>query len=106
MLHSKTLHNAWSLLLDSQSSCDVFLVVLGLVPCLRWKMGTKMGRSQSHVRLVGRFSRARTTSLAMFRRSSVVSWSDSPRNQAVSKNVEAVHGGLTGSSSDLERHAG
>ena len=61
--HSKTL------LLEAQSSFVVLLVVLGLVRCLRWKMGTKLGRSQSHVRLVGRFSRARTvgTSLMMSR---------------------------------------
>ena len=39
---------AWSLLLDTQSSCVVLLVVLGLVRCLRWKMGTKLGRSQLH----------------------------------------------------------
>ena len=58
--HSKTLYNAWSLLLEAQSSCVVLLVVLGLVRCLRWKMGTKLGRSQPHVRPVGRFSRART----------------------------------------------
>ena len=75
-----------------------------LVRCLRWKMGTKLGRSQLHVRPVGGFSRARTvrnvspvtsrrsrnTSPAMSRRSSVVSWSDSPRDQAVPKSVEAV----------------
>ena len=53
--HSKTLYNAWSLLLEAQSSCVVLLVVL-----LRWNMGTKLGRSQPHVRPVGRFSRART----------------------------------------------
>ena len=58
--HSRTLCSAWSLLLDAQSSCVVLLVVLGLVRCLRWKMGTKLGRSQLHVRPVGRFSRART----------------------------------------------
>ena len=48
--HSRTLYSAWSLLLDAQSSCVVLLVVLGLVRCLRWKMGTKLGRSQLHVR--------------------------------------------------------
>ena len=42
-----------------------------------------------------RFSRARTLHcqtlhLAMYRRSSVVSWSDSPRDQAVPESVEAV----------------
>ena len=58
--HSKTLYNAWSLLLEAQSSCVILLIVLGLVRCLRWKMGTKLGRSQPHVRPVGRFSRART----------------------------------------------
>ena len=59
-VRSKTLYNAWYLLLETQSSCVVFLVVLGLGRCLRWKMGAKLGRSQSHVRLVGRLSRART----------------------------------------------
>ena len=58
--HSRTWYIAWSLLLDAQSSCVVLLVVLGFVRCLRWKMGTKLGRSQLHVRLVGGFSRART----------------------------------------------
>ena len=58
--HSRTLYSAWSLLLDGQSSCVVLWVVLGLVRCLRWNMGTELGRSQQHVRLVGRFSRART----------------------------------------------
>ena len=58
--HSRTLYNTWSLFLDAQSSCVVLWVVLGLVCCLRWNMGTKLGRSQLHVILVGRFSRART----------------------------------------------
>ena len=53
--HSKTLYNAWSLLLEAQLSCVVLLVVLGLVRCLRWKMGTKLGRSQPHVRPVEDF---------------------------------------------------
>ena len=66
--HSKTLYNAWSLLLEAQSSCVVLLIVLGLVRCLRWKMGTKLGRSQSHVRLVGRFSRARTVGTSLLSR--------------------------------------
>ena len=102
--HSRTLYSKRSLLLDTQSSCVVLLVVLGLVRCLRWKMGTKLGRSQLHVRPVRGFSRARTvgtsllsrleaaenTSPAKSRRSSVVSWSESPRDQAVPKSVEAV----------------
>ena len=58
--HSRTLNSAWSLLLDAQSSWVVLLVVLGLVRCLRCNMGTKLGRSQLHVRPVGGFSRART----------------------------------------------
>ena len=84
--HSRTLYSAWSLLLDAQSSCVVLLVVLGLVRCLRWDMATKLGRSQLHVRPVGGiFLRPNVTlsntSPAMSRRSSVVSWSDSPRDQ-------------------------
>ena len=79
--HSRTLYSAWSLLLDAQSSCVVLLVVLGLVRCLRWKMGTKLGRSQLHARPVEIFPRPSVTlsntSPAMYRRSSVVSWSDS-----------------------------
>ena len=58
--HCRTLYSAWSLLLDALSSSVVFLVVLGLVRCLRWKMGTKLGRSQLRAELVGGFSRTRT----------------------------------------------
>ena len=54
-----TWYSAWSLLLAAKSSCVVFLVVLGLVRYLWWKMGTKLGRSQLHVKLVGRFFSAR-----------------------------------------------
>ena len=113
--HSRTLYSAWSLLLDAQSSCVVLLVVLGRVRCLWWKMGTKLGRSQLHVRLVGGFSRGRTShwqissSRVLRRKETSVgtsllsrldaaetlhlrksSCSDSPRDQAVPKSVEAV----------------
>ena len=50
--------------------------------------------------------RSRNTSPAMSRRSSVVSWSDSPRDQAGAKKCGGSHGGLHGISSDLERNAG
>ena len=66
--HSKTLYSTWSLLLDAQSPCVVLLVVLGFVRCLRWKMGTKLGRSQLRVKLVGRFSRARTVGTPLLSR--------------------------------------
>ena len=66
--HRKTLYSTWSLLLDAQSSCVVLLVVLGFVRCLRWKMGTKLGRSQLRVKLVGRFSRARTVGTPLLSR--------------------------------------
>ena len=109
--HSRMLYSAWSLLLDAQSSCVVLLVVLGLFRCLRWKMGTKLGRSQLHVRSVGRFSRARTLlcqtpHLPCLGGQSVVSWSDSPRESSGAKKCGGSHGGLHGISSDLERNAG
>ena len=66
--HSKTLYSAWSLLVVAQSSCVVLLVVLGLVRCLRWKMGTQLGKSQPHVRPVGRFSRARAVGTPLLSR--------------------------------------
>ena len=66
--HSRTLCSTWSLLLDAQSSCVVLWVVLGLVRCLRWNMGMKLGRSQLHVRPVGRFSRARTVATSLLSR--------------------------------------
>ena len=50
---------AWPLLLVALSSSVGNLVVPDRVRSPRWKMGTKLGRSQSHVRLVGRLSRAR-----------------------------------------------
>ena len=92
--HSRTLNSAWSLLLDAQSSCVVLLVVLGLVRCLRWNIGTKLGRSQLHVRPVGGFSAPERYSVKdLTCHVSTVKcgfWSDSPRDQAVSKSVEAV----------------
>ena len=66
--HTRTLYSTWSLLLDAQSPCVVLLVVLGLFRCLRWKMGTKLGRSQLHVRPVGGFSRARTVGTSLLSR--------------------------------------
>ena len=66
--HNKTLYNAWSLLLEAQSSCVVLLVVLGLSRSLWWNMGTNLGRSQPHVRPVGRFSRARTVGTPLLSR--------------------------------------
>ena len=66
--HSRTLYNTWSLFLGAQSSCVVLWVVLGLVRCLRWNMGTELGRSQLHVRSVGGFSRARTVGTSLLSR--------------------------------------
>ena len=117
--HSRTLYIASSLLLDAQSSCVVFLVVLSLVRCLRWKMGTKLGRSQLHVRLVGGFSRARTVGASLLSRLDAAETLHLPclsvkcgfleRLTARSSGVQKCggrHGGLHGISSDLERYAG
>ena len=56
------------LFLGAQSSCVVLWVVLGLVRCLRWNMGTELGRSQLHVKSVGGFSRARTVGTSLLSR--------------------------------------
>ena len=92
-VHNRTLYNTWSLFLGAQSSCVVLWVVLGLVRCLRWNMGTELGRSQLHVTSVGGFSRFRTVGTSLLSRLDGqvwFSWSDSPRDQAVSKSVEEV----------------
>ena len=93
--HSRTLNSAWSLLLDAQSPCVVLLVVLGLVRCLRWNMGTKLGRSQLALSdLWEDFPAPERYSVKhLTRHVSTVKcgfWSDSPRDQAVPKSVEAV----------------
>ena len=99
--HSRTLYSTWSLFLDAQSSFVVLLVVLGLVRCLRWKMGRKLGRSQLHVRPVGGFSRARTVGTSLLSRLDAAEiphlpcldgqvWFPGPRDQVVPKSVGAV----------------
>ena len=105
--HSRTLYNTWSLFLGAQSSCVVLWVVLGLVRCLRWNMGTELGRSQLHVRSVGGFSRARTVGTSLLSRLDGQVWF--PGVTARSSGVQKCggsRGGLHGISSDLERYAG
>ena len=107
---------AWLLLLVALSSSVRNLVVPDRVRSLWWNMDKKLGGSQLRAEPVGRLSRARTsqcqtfspsrvirrvttvgtsrlsrnTSPAMSRRSSVVSWRDSPRDEAVPKSEDAV----------------
>ena len=66
--HSRTLYNAWSLLLGAQSSCVGNLVVSDRVRSLWWNMDTKLGGSQLRVRSVGGFSRARTVGTSLLSR--------------------------------------
>ena len=102
---------AWPLLLVAQLSSVENLVVLDLVRSPWWNMGTQLGKSQLCAGLAGRLSRARTSlcqtsylsrairrrmrsssrnSPAMSRRSNVVSWSDSPREQEANGDVAAM----------------
>ena len=108
--HSKTLYNAWSLLLEGQSLCVVLLVVLGLVRCLRWKNGYEAGkkpvwedfpvpeqseRLSCHVSTQPKLLTCKCGFLERLtaRSSGVQKWGGS-------------HGGLHGTSSDLGRYAG
>ena len=127
--HSRTLYNAWSLLLDAQSPCVVLLVVLGLFRCLWWNMGTKMGGSQLRVRSVGGFSRARTSHCQTSFLSRVIRRKETTVGTSLLSRLDAAvtphlphldgqvlfpgvthrvgsHGGLHGISSVLERYAG
>ena len=52
--------------------------------------GYEAGKKPATRQTCGRIFPRPNTSPAMSRRSSVVSWNDSPRDQAVSKSVEAV----------------
>ena len=91
--HSRTLYNTWSLFLGAQSSCVVLRVVLGLVRCLRWNMGTELGRRQLQVRSVGGFSRAQTVGKSLLSRLDGQVWFPGVTHsgdQAVSKSVEEV----------------
>ena len=102
---------AWLLLLVAQSWSEGKLAAPVPVRSQWWNMGTQLGRSQPRAGLVRRLSRAltslcptsclskrmgkRSTSVksatpAMSRRSTWVSWSDSPREQALPSDEDAV----------------
>ena len=65
--HSRTLYKAWSCCW-TPNHVWYFWLFWVFFRCLRWKMGTKLGRSQLHVRLVGGFSRARTVGTSLLSR--------------------------------------
>ena len=91
---------AWPLLCVALSSSVGNLVVLGLVRYLRWNMGFQLGRRQPRAGLAGkRETRVEThpppchaavETPAMSRKSSVVSWSGSPREQSEANGEDAV----------------
>ena len=87
---------AWTLLLVAQSSAER-RGALNRVRHLWWNTGTKLGRSQPRAGFAGRLSHAPTSlcprnssqnvSPATSRRSSWVSWSESPREELANEEV-------------------
>ena len=73
--HNETLYSTWTLLLAAQS------------PCL---VGRKPATCRACGKIFPRPNAALSNSPAMSRRSSVVSWSDSPCDQAAPKSDDAV----------------